>query len=78
MFGIYVHIPFCVAKCNYCSFISRCANENEIEEYIAQLINEIKASSTKYNNEEILNTAFDLRAYAIAAEENIDSVFINK
>ena len=49
--GIYVHIPFCKKKCDYCDFISfdkiRCKDEsrnlkNEIEEYIKKVILEIK------------------------------------
>ena len=40
-FGIYIHIPFCVKKCNYCDFISFCNKDNLIEEYINSLKKEI-------------------------------------
>ena len=40
-FGIYVHIPFCISKCNYCSFISfKCELQN-IQKYIDFLCKEI-------------------------------------
>ena len=29
--GIYVHIPFCKKKCDYCDFISYCKKDNLIE-----------------------------------------------
>ena len=40
--GIYIHIPFCVRKCNYCAFLSCVADEAPREEYSQALIKEIK------------------------------------
>ena len=39
---IYVHIPFCKKKCNYCAFNSKVAKNFEIENYVDALILEIK------------------------------------
>lgn len=48
--GIYVHIPFCKAKCYYCDFISYANKENIIEAYINALLKEIKYRDLeKYN-----------------------------
>ena len=44
--SIYVHIPFCEQKCNYCAFASFCAKEDQIEKYIDLLCNEIKKRKT--------------------------------
>lgn len=45
--GIYVHIPFCKQKCNYCDFISY-ANKNElVEKYTEALKQEIKEKADK-------------------------------
>ena len=40
--GIYVHIPFCKQKCNYCDFTSFCNKDDFIENYVKALKNEIK------------------------------------
>ena len=40
--GVYVHIPFCKHKCEYCDFISYCNKDEQIEEYIEALKKEIK------------------------------------
>ena len=47
--GIYVHIPFCAKKCNYCDFISFSNKENLVDKYIERLKQEIK--SYKINKE---------------------------
>ena len=40
--GIYIHIPFCVKKCNYCAFLSAPADEETREKYVQALIKEIE------------------------------------
>lgn len=39
--GIYIHIPFCNSKCNYCDFVSFTNCNDKIGIYIESLINEI-------------------------------------
>lgn len=43
---IYIHIPFCVAKCAYCDFFSAPSNEAERREYVKSLCQEIKSSGS--------------------------------
>ena len=40
--GIYIHIPFCNAKCIYCDFYSVTGQNNRIEIFVNVLIQEIK------------------------------------
>lgn len=42
---IYVHIPFCVKKCNYCDFLSACFPYEEQEKYIRKIIGELVDTS---------------------------------
>lgn len=39
---LYIHIPFCAKKCNYCDFLSFSVNEKDHECYISQLCCELK------------------------------------
>ena len=48
--GIYIHIPFCKQKCNYCDFISYTNKCDKIESYMKCLEKEIDCFDfTKYN-----------------------------
>lgn len=40
--GIYIHIPFCVKKCDYCDFISYSNKFDLQEEYVKKIIEEIE------------------------------------
>ena len=44
--GLYIHIPFCVKKCNYCDFYSIGGKNTVADEYITAVKSEIK----KYDN----------------------------
>jgi len=44
--GLYIHIPYCVKKCNYCDFYSKGGNSTVSDEYVDAVIKEIK----KYND----------------------------
>jgi len=50
MQSIYIHIPFCIKKCAYCSFNSL-TDLTLIDKYIISLCNEIKNQSSSYKNE---------------------------
>lgn len=43
--GLYLHIPFCKAKCPYCDFYSLCGKENEKEAYTSALIERVLSST---------------------------------
>lgn len=41
MTGIYIHVPFCLRKCPYCNFYSKCADESVREKYTDALVRNI-------------------------------------
>ena len=45
--GIYVHIPFCKKKCDYCDFVSFCNKDNLIKDYVDSVKTEIKSQNIK-------------------------------
>lgn len=50
---IYIHIPFCVKKCDYCDFLSMRADESTKREYVHALIREIELSREKMKDYQI-------------------------
>ena len=51
--GLYIHIPFCLKKCHYCSFWSEAVDPEAdiVADYIDALIMEIQAFGQKYAQE---------------------------
>ncbi|MCQ2400623.1 MAG: radical SAM family heme chaperone HemW [Lachnospiraceae bacterium] len=52
---IYVHIPFCAKKCNYCDFLSACFPYEDQENYIKKII------------EELIDTSAFARGYTVSS-----------
>ena len=46
--GLYIHIPFCVKKCNYCAFLSYPEDGGERMMYAKSLIREIRMAGEAY------------------------------
>lgn len=51
--SIYIHIPFCIKKCNYCDFLSAPADSRTQEEYLLALNQEIITNAPLYNAYEV-------------------------
>lgn len=50
---LYIHIPFCVKKCDYCDFLSFSADEQTQRSYVAALQKELVFYGTKYKDRRI-------------------------
>ncbi len=48
--AVYIHIPFCLKKCNYCDFLSF-ARPAEMERYVQLLLQEMTAAKQRYRIE---------------------------
>jgi oxygen-independent coproporphyrinogen-3 oxidase len=42
MFGVYVHIPFCAARCDYCDFATWTDRAHLVDEYVAACIRHVE------------------------------------
>ncbi len=71
--GIYIHIPFCIKKCDYCDFVSVKINDGLIEEYINDLIKEIEIYS-KLISKYVIDSIF----IGGGTPSSIDSKFIGE
>ncbi|MBQ0041422.1 MAG: radical SAM family heme chaperone HemW [Clostridiales bacterium] len=56
--GIYIHIPFCVKKCNYCAFLSAPGDEETREKYVQALIREIGRCKVNFTSCEPISTVY--------------------
>lgn len=50
---LYIHIPFCVKKCDYCDFLSFPAEEKMQEDYVEAMLKELFFYGTKYKDRRI-------------------------
>ena len=55
--GLYIHIPFCEKKCDYCNFVSFCCQEDVKLKYVQALKKEIIKQAKEYN-QYFLDTIF--------------------
>jgi len=46
-FGVYIHIPFCIAKCHYCDFVSKPLSADALGPYLAALEREIAGAAER-------------------------------
>ena len=54
---LYLHIPFCVRKCNYCDFLSASGTKEELNTYVQALCEEINRYKD-FAKEYIVKTVF--------------------
>lgn len=50
---LYIHIPFCEKKCNYCDFVSFHASYDIVDKYINKLLSEIESKKYLANDYQI-------------------------
>ncbi|MCF8010472.1 MAG: radical SAM family heme chaperone HemW [Clostridiales bacterium] len=53
--GIYIHVPFCLKKCNYCDFVSYPYKDEQVKKYVDYLMKEIemRAASAAWKDRRI-------------------------
>ena len=51
--SLYIHIPFCVRKCNYCDFLSAPCDEKTKQEYVEALCCEIEQRAKEFRSKKV-------------------------
>ena len=74
--GLYIHIPFCVKKCNYCDFYSLgCVANGGIERYTDALCKHLKKEGELYKDREVDTVFLGGGTPSILSVELIKNVF---
>lgn len=56
--SVYIHIPFCVKKCDYCDFLSAPAGEEEKKRYVDRLLTQLKKEAEDYRDQTVVSVFF--------------------
>lgn len=73
--SLYIHIPFCVRKCNYCDFLSGPADDAVKEAYIQALLLEIESyRGTELSEREVKTIFFGGGTPSVLPADRITSV----
>lgn len=75
MYGIYIHIPFCVKKCRYCDFNSYKIDIEKKKRYIKALEKEIEIYSKMDNKRKIDTIFLGGGTPSILKPDEIESIF---
>lgn len=72
--GIYIHIPFCIRKCEYCDFLSFSADEDARARYVKGLVCEIETEAEKYRNYEVESVFIGGGTPSVLKREELESI----
>ncbi len=74
--SLYLHIPFCVKKCNYCDFLSfgGCSNQ-EMKAYVEGLCREIYAYKETGRNERVVSIFIGGGTPSLLELEDMEAIF---
>lgn len=73
-FSIYIHIPFCEKKCNYCDFISFKKDEELIKTYMKALEREIKSYKDLLKNYKVETVFIGGGTPSLLSEKQLESL----
>lgn len=67
---LYIHIPFCVRKCNYCDFLSKASDQETKDHYVKALVQEIESSKSDLAGYEVISVFFGGGTPSLLSEEH--------
>jgi len=73
---LYLHIPFCARKCEYCDFLSFAAPEREYQMYVGKLIEEIYGQSVCFQGRPVTSVFLGGGTPSILPAGLMEQIFI--
>lgn len=73
---LYIHIPFCVKKCNYCDFLSAPATESARQEYVESLCEKVRSYGKLAKAYRVVSIFVGGGTPSILKEEQIQAIFL--
>ena len=74
--GIYIHIPFCIRKCNYCDFCSFSDTDGELMRvYVNELIRRIESFFVQYGKRYVNTVYFGGGTPTLMSAESFERIF---
>ncbi len=71
---LYIHIPFCIRKCNYCDFLSFSCDDEGIDKYVSALVEEIRCKAVDYKDDMITSVFIGGGTPSILSAKQIESI----
>ena len=72
--SLYIHIPFCVRKCNYCDFLSAPCTEETKQKYVEALCMEITRRAKKFKDRKVDTIFFGGGTPSILSAEQFEKI----
>lgn len=72
---LYLHIPFCVKKCNYCDFFSASGTPKEQSDYVSAMIQEIQSYQELSGEYEVQTIFLGGGTPSLLTPEQIEKIF---
>ena len=72
--SLYIHIPFCVRKCNYCDFLSAPCDEEIKQKYVDTLCREIEQRSEEFQDKKVDTVFFGGGTPSILSEKQMEQI----
>ena len=72
---LYLHIPFCVKKCNYCDFFSAARSREEQEAYVQAMIQEIRGYKDSLHSYEVKTVFLGGGTPSLLSERQAEELF---
>lgn len=77
MLGLYLHVPFCIKKCNYCDFNSYSINGEDKDKYLESIVKEMNLYRSDFKDKVFTSVFIGGGTPTILKEDELEYLFNN-